>query len=233
MAYSVREVQRRLMDRGYSVGKTGADGLIGPATTAAVRAFQEDNNLNIKWPGTIGPLTLAALGLSDIPAPVPSLLPPWIIEGRKFLGLHEVRNNTELKKYLKSDKYALGDPAKLPWCGDYIETIIRNTLPDEPIPENPYWAANWRKFGVPVPKGEYYLGAIGVKARKGGNHVFTIVGHDSRYVHALGGNQSDSVSIVKILKSQITEMRWPKTVPFPSEQMEKTGFTGAISVKES
>jgi putative chitinase len=36
----VREIQRRLIKLGYSCGPAGADGLLGPATEAAVRAFQ-------------------------------------------------------------------------------------------------------------------------------------------------------------------------------------------------
>jgi len=44
-------------------------------------------------------------------------------------------------------------------------------------------------------------GAIGGRERNGGGHVFFVVGHDKTYFHLLGGNQGNSVSIVKKLKS--------------------------------
>ena len=76
---------------------------------------------------------------------------PWIVEGKKVWGLHETTNNAELTAWLKSDGKRLGNPAKLPWCGDYTETAIKNSLPNEPfvgpLGENPYWARNWLKFG--------------------------------------------------------------------------------------
>jgi uncharacterized protein (TIGR02594 family) len=223
----VKAVQQRLNKLGYNAGDD--DGIPGRKTTAAVAKFQADKKLPIKYPGTIGPITLAAL---KIDIATNEATPPWIIEGLRKKGLREKLDNAELKKYLKSDGQTLGDPAKLPWCGDFMETIIALTLPNEPMVTNPYWAANWLKFGVSVPKDKFYLGAIGVKARPGGNHVFTIVGHDKTYVHALGGNQTDSVSIVKIKKADITGMRFPSTYQFPTEEMPFTTFNGSYAGRE-
>lgn len=42
---TVRKLQRRLEDLGYSVGSTGIDGKYGPRTARAVSAFKKDNNL--------------------------------------------------------------------------------------------------------------------------------------------------------------------------------------------
>jgi len=229
MDTTVQKVQRRLIALGFDVGSAGADGISGRMTIAAITAFQKANDLDIQYPGTIGAKTLAALEITGSLSPI---LPPWVAEGQRKLGLHEKLNNAALKAYLKSDGQTLGDPSKLPWCGDFIETIIALTLPKEPMVVNPYWAANWLKFGKALPEERYYLGAIGVKSRTGGNHVFTIVGHDKVNVHGLGGNQSDSISVVKIPKTAITGMRWPSTYPFPTEQMPLTTFTGKMSVKE-
>lgn len=232
---SNKAIQIALQTEGYDIGKSGADGYIGRATTQAIAKFQKDHNLDIKYPGTIGPITLKALGLigSDEEIEQADITPPWILEGQRKIGLHEKLNNKELKAYLKSDGQTLGDPAVLPWCGDFIETIIALTLPKEILPVNPYWAANWLKFGKNIPEHEYYLGAIGVKKREGGNHVFSIVGHDSTYVHALGGNQSNSISVVKIKKSEITGMRWPITYPYPTKQMPRTVFNGKVNASEA
>lgn len=43
---SVKAMQSRLVELGYSVGSTGVDGKYGPRTTRAVKAFKQDNNLS-------------------------------------------------------------------------------------------------------------------------------------------------------------------------------------------
>ncbi len=57
----VREVQQALIDKGLNVGDDGADGIFGPATNAAVRAFQ--NRMNLVVDGIVGRATRSALGL--------------------------------------------------------------------------------------------------------------------------------------------------------------------------
>lgn len=52
-------MQTKLIQRGYDVGKTGADGIYGAKTEAAVRAFQADNGL--KADGICGQATWSAL----------------------------------------------------------------------------------------------------------------------------------------------------------------------------
>lgn len=55
----VRDIQTRLGNLGYSVGSSGADGSLGPATRAAVKSFQKAKGLVVD--GLPGPATLAAL----------------------------------------------------------------------------------------------------------------------------------------------------------------------------
>lgn len=43
---TVRTMQRKLEELGYSVGSTGSDGKYGPRTTRAVRAYKTDNNIS-------------------------------------------------------------------------------------------------------------------------------------------------------------------------------------------
>ena len=58
---------------------------------------------------------------------------PWITEAKTALGRNEARDRSWLMDWLKRDGRSLGDPAKSPWCGDFVETCIRMGLPDEPL----------------------------------------------------------------------------------------------------
>jgi uncharacterized protein (TIGR02594 family) len=137
---------------------------------------------------------------------------PWMVEAKKVNGLHEVNDNAALSKWLKSEGKTLGNPAKLPWCGDFVDTAMALGLPGEPRPgplgENPYWALNWLHFGVPC--GDVY-GAVAAFKRPGGGHVGFLVGMDRTRYYVLGGNQGDTVSIVPILRSRCQGLRWPST----------------------
>jgi len=61
----VVECQKDLMQLGYDVGRTGADGIFGKNTEAAVKAFQRDhkdvNGNQLKADGIVGQLTWGAL----------------------------------------------------------------------------------------------------------------------------------------------------------------------------
>ena len=211
-------VQTRLKAHGIDPGLV--DGILGPRTNAAIIAFKR--SIGYAPRPYVGPLTMSAL--MEDPAGAPALdggliLPAWIKEGLKVKGLHEIYDKAELSAFLASDGHALGDPSVFPWCGDFVETCIRLALPDEPFPGqlgvNPYWALNWRGFGVscgPV------LGAVASISRNGGGHVCFPVGEDATRYYCLGGNQSNTVSIAPISKSRFTadSFRWPSTVALPS-----------------
>ena len=56
---TVKKLQTRLEELGYSVGSTGIDGKFGPRTEQAVRRFQQANGLQVD--GIVGPETRKAL----------------------------------------------------------------------------------------------------------------------------------------------------------------------------
>jgi uncharacterized protein (TIGR02594 family) len=107
-----------------------------------------------------------------------------------------------------------GDPAKTPWCGDFVETCIRMGLPKEPLlgalGMNPYWARNWLLFGSDTKP---VTGAVLIFARGSGGHVGFAIGQDDTHFFVLGGNQSDAVTVARIAKSRLLGARWPATYP--------------------
>lgn len=208
------KIQSGLHGLGYSPGDV--DGIFGPNTKKAAE----------EWIHNGGKRKSASVSE-----------PPWVTLAKKKLGLHEKLNNQALKDFLKSDGHALGDPAVLPWCADFVETCIRLALPDEPFPpvleENPYWAKNWAHFGISDAHNPSY-GSIGVFERKpSGGHVGFLVGKTETTYQVLGGNQNNMVSVVHIAKSRIITCRWPSTYKNSLFDSLPTVKAGSLSMNES
>jgi uncharacterized protein (TIGR02594 family) len=161
--------------------------------------------------GVAGKLTLAAL----FKVPMKTIVAgpdgwPWMTEGMRVYGYHEIENNAALRVWLASDGRTLGDPRRLPWCGDFVETCILRALPYEPVPTNPYFARNWDKFGKPSgPR----VGAIMVFERgPTSGHVGFYVGETRTHFVILGGNQQNRVSRSQVAKKRLLASRWPATI---------------------
>lgn len=223
-----KDIQKRLGAHGFDPGP--ADGIPGRRTRAAVRAFQSARGLVAD--GIVGPKTQAML-FPDSPASVPE--PSWLALARGKMGLHEVTHNKQLLAWLRSDGRTLGDPAKLPWCGDFVETALALALPGEVLPGNPYLARNWLKFGkaLEVPA----AGAVAVfwRGNRAGTsgHVGFYVGEDATHIHVLGGNQSNRVSIARIAKDRLLGYRWPDTVPAPVTGRVIRAASGEVTKNEA
>lgn len=206
-------IQAGLTQMGYAPG--APDGLFGPKTHAAA----------VAW--------LTARG-----APAPHALPvtdlPWMAQAKRVLGRHETRDNGWLRKWLRSDGRTLGDPAQLPWCGDFVETCIRLALPKEPFPgalgENPYWARNWLRLGFATA---LTYGAIVVFSRGTGGHVGFAVGQNEGAIHVLGGNQSNAVTIARIDRARLLGARWPATFPTSPISLLRVARDGKLSTNEA
>lgn len=133
--------------------------------------------------------------------------PKMLKEGLSLIGVHEtpgVGNNQVIIDWAKEvglEKIYKDDSGQ-PWCG-LLAAIVAHRA-GKSVVKDPLWAANWLKFGTPC-EGE--LGAIAVFSREGGNHVGLYVGEDSTHYHILGGNQKDSVSIVRISKDRCRGFR--------------------------
>lgn len=140
--------------------------------------------------------------------------PKWITIGRALIGTREIpgpqHNSWIAKGWARLGAKWFNDD-ETPWCGFFVAHCLDAAgLPILPNGEFAR-AAAWAGYGVPCAP---QLGAIAVKKRTGGNHVFFIVGEtaDHRYFKALGGNQSNAVSIADIPKADAYAIRWPTAV---------------------
>jgi len=219
------QVQERLIALGYYLGSSGADGIPGRLTTRAIAAFHADKGLDIKNPGSVGPKTIAALGL-DATAPI---VPPWVTEARRFLGLHEVRDAKKLNKALRLDA------SEIAWCGVFAGMVIATALPKEPMPANPLGSRNWLRFGRSIPAPQ--IGAVAVfwrGSREGWQgHVGIVVGHDKTHLHVLGGNQSNSVSVARVAKDRLLGYRWPSTFDLPTGTLPLSTISARVTTNEA
>jgi uncharacterized protein (TIGR02594 family) len=246
MNQNVLKVQTRLKELGFDPGPL--DGVRGRATITAVRKFQAARGLTVD--GLVGSQTYSALfgagtvsktQYPDTPIKPPTVAidaAPWMAEARRVMGLHEQTHKKSLWDWMKSDGgKTVGDPAQVPWCGDFVQTAIALSMPEEPIPANPYLAANWTKFGIPcTPQHGAVLVFWRGSPESWKGHVGFYTGETATHFRVLGGNQSDRVSEVLIAKNRIREggVRWPSTaLPPTGSRVTVNGAGMTITTNEA
>lgn len=218
-------VQERLNAHGSSIA---VDGVFGGSTRSALLEFQKRRK--IKQSGVADARTVSALrsvpgGRAQVTVPEEGM-PPWMAELYRRKGLNEVRDKAALVRFLSFGKL-LGDPARLPWCGDAIESAMVKSLPNEPVPNNPFWAQGWAEFGIDA--GGPKVGAIGViRWSPKAGHVGIVAGYDSarRKVMLLGGNQSNAITLSWFPESKFIAFRWPKLFPMKAYPSLTGGGSG-------
>lgn len=151
----------------------------------------------------------------DAPPTSASGEPAWVAAGRSKLGEHEipgVRHNPWIISFWKQAPWIKTDDADGAWCGGFLKWCLEQA--GLPYPKNYPSARSFATWGNDC---KAQVGAIGVKARPGGSHVFLIVGEtrDKAYFKALGGNQGNKVSIIDIRKSDTDAIRWPAGAGVP------------------
>jgi uncharacterized protein (TIGR02594 family) len=228
--YNLKLIQKKLKELNYYTDTV--DGIYGPNTKQAVMNFQRDNKIRVD--GIIGPSTWEKLfKYKTPPKVVTDKDPPWVKEMLSYRGLHEVKNKEALIQWLRSDGTSVGDPSKIPWCGDAVETAIKKSLLNEVftgnLKKNPYWARNWLEFGENTKP---VVGAILVFGRGSGGHVGFYMGETKTHFLVLGGNQTNSITISKIAKNRLLGARWPKTFPKTNKVIISSGKGLSETVNE-
>jgi len=157
---------------------------------------------------------------------------PWMKIAHSYMGVHEgtdlKANPTVLKFFLESGHGEVKNDHRTPWCAAFVGAVLHEAgLPNS----GTLWALDYAKYGQALKKP--LVGAIGVKKRTGGGHVFFIAGFDAKTVYALGGNQNDRVCIEGIPRAQIVAFRWPMGVAIPTASAAGVKTAAVSGAKES
>ncbi len=227
---TILDLQMALKAAGFAPGPL--DGIAGPQTRAAIRAFQASHGLVAD--GIAGPLTQKRLLGPGAPISLPAAL-PWLAEAKRLIGTKEAAGAAENAAILNwADTADIAyDHDETPWCGLFIAHCIASTLPDESLPANPLGARQWLTFGIEAAP---QLGAVMVfwrGTRQGwSGHVALYWGEEADTYIILGGNQSDAVTLTKIAKSRFLGARWPRTVA-PLQMIRQVTSDMPVSLNEA
>lgn len=226
MTYSTRDIQIRLAGLGYNPGII--DGLRGPKTIAAIRAFQKDKGLYVD--GIVGKNTSAALfgvvalgsdkedwwksaflaiskSLKGGSASVVGAdgRPQWLINAYSDLGVTEIKGSKHTARILEYwDVIGQGgiNNDETAWCAAGIGCWLEEAGIEST--HSGLARSYGRSWGIKL-RGPA-LGAIAVKSRSGSatyGHVTCVAGRTSGgYLGCLGANQGDSVCISRYSPAQ-------------------------------
>lgn len=145
---------------------------------------------------------------------------PWLESAYLMLGAREAAgaaNNPIIVKLFAEAGHPEVHNDATAWCAAFVGAMLkRNNIAST----GTLWALDYAKWGQKLSGPA--LGAVGYKERRDahgkliGGHVFFVAGWDKTHVTALGGNQKDSVCLVRYSRSEIKGYRWPQGVELPA-----------------
>lgn len=159
---------------------------------------------------------------------------PWIVEGKKYIGLKEIpgsKHNTTIQKWLVNLKAWWMDD-ETPWCGVFVGHCIKSAgfkIPKYYMRAKA-WSESWGQ-GLTNPT----EGCIVVFDRKGGGHVGFVMGvTEDNLLAVLGGNQGNAVNIAKFDRSRVVGYYWPYESEVPTHfNLSKIDLSGPVSTNEA
>lgn len=163
--------------------------------------------------------------------------PRHMVEAAKLIGVKEIPGTKShpqiiaLAKDTGLDLIYKNDDT--PWCGVFVAGTLKRAGREPLKGFSALRAKDWSTWGIKVT-GPAEYGDILVFQREGGGHVGYYVGEDSDCYHVLGGNQSNSVNITRILKSRCIAIRRPAYNNKPSNiRTILLASKGTISTNEA
>lgn len=168
--------------------------------------------------------------LADEPAP------RILKEALKLYGTREIigrQHNPVIMGWLQELGFDWIRDDETAWCGTAMAICAKRA--DKPFNKEAPRARAWLKWGkaalTPM------LGDVLVFERgTASGHVGLYVGEDSTHYHSLGGNQGDSFSIVRILKTRLLQARrcaWTSAQPLNVRRVWLKPTGAATSTNES
>lgn len=224
-------IQSALKAMGYDPGPI--DGVMGRLTRLAINKYRAQMGMD---PGAIDTALINALIL-EAPPPAPITDAEWYRLAWRKLGQHESLHKDRLWRFLKFGGNSVGDPSRIPWCGDFVESCLAVTLPDEALPANPYQARSWARFGIDIKDQGPRLGAVMVFYRGDPDgwqgHVGFYNGESKHHYSVLGGNQSNRVTVANLNKKRLLAIRWPASFPYAGPAPRQRVKSGDVSTDEA
>lgn len=147
----------------------------------------------------------------------PYPIPTWLDKAFRYRGLKEIpgpRHNPTIIKWLTKLKAWWKDD-ETPWCGTYIAHCLDAS--GLPIPKHWYRAKGYLEYGEPCNLDSIPFGAICIKGRRGGGHVFFAVARsrDGQTIYGLGANQNNAVNIAPFRRGDLLGARYPRSTNNP------------------
>lgn len=173
---------------------------------------------------------------------VPMPLPAWMDVAYRLRGIREIpgpRHNSLIAKGWGRLDRKLGitprfNDDETPWCGFFIAHCM--DAAGLTYPTMYPRAKAWSSYGTAEPLEEIPFGAICVKGRQGGGHVYFPVAQspDGRTIYGLGGNQNNMVNVATFRRRDILAARWPSNtnarkhrLPIANSAAELNAVSGA------
>lgn len=140
---------------------------------------------------------------------LPHNSPSWLRTAWLYIGIRELagpRHSSVILGWL--DKLgAWWRDDETPWCGVFVAAVLRQHH-GIAIPKMYMRAKAWLDWGCVVK--QPFLGCVAIIERRGGGHVFFVVGENLRGdLIGLGGNQANMVNLAVFERSRVLGYRMP------------------------
>lgn len=134
--------------------------------------------------------------------------PSWLRTVYSYKGLKEIpgpKHNPIIQGWLKYLNAWWNDD-ETPWCGVILGYAFKQN--GYKIPKLYMRAKAWLNWGIEIQ--QPVLGCVAVLERKGGGHVFLVIGiTPSGNPIGVGGNQGNNVTVAEFSKNRVLGYRIP------------------------